>query len=172
MHTKVQSFRMIIYIQEFDKYDDNGKLLCRNTKCSNYPILPYKKYCSKKCNREFRHWYYHNFFWERVRSDIFKRDKYACKLCKRKFLHTYRRGGFARCKNLECDHIIPKSLYEQLGYKYDTLENKIKVTLEFFHNRNNLRTLCHDCHKQVTSSYLRNKLKGRRLLENVSHIDL
>lgn len=168
MRAKLQkSFKMIVYIQEFDKYDDNGKLLCRNTKCSNYPILPYKKYCSKKCNLEFRRWYYHNFFWERIRSDIFKRDKYTCQICKRKFLHSYRRS-FARCKYLECDHVIPRSLYEQLGYKYDTLENKINVTLEFFHNRNNLRTLCHDCHKQVTSRYLRNKSRkeGGRLLED------
>jgi 5-methylcytosine-specific restriction endonuclease McrA len=168
MRAKLQkSFKMIVYIQEFDKYDDNGKLLCRNTKCSNYPILPYKKYCSKKCNLEFRRWYYHNFFWERIRSDIFKRDKYTCQICKKKFLHNYRRS-FARCKYLECDHVIPRSLYEQLGYKYDTLENKINVTLEFFHNRNNLRTLCHDCHKQVTSRYLRNKSRkeGGRLLED------
>src|SRR5918996_72997 len=147
--------KMIVYIQEFDKFDNNGKLLCRNTKCTNHPVLPYKKYCSKKCNQEFRRWYYHNFFWERVRSDIFKRDKYTWK--------------FVKSSNLECDHIIPRSLYQQLGYKYDTLENKIRVTLEFFHNHSNLRTLCTDCHKQVTSMYLSNKFKkeGKRvLLEN------
>ena len=40
------------------------------------------------------------------------------------------------------------------GYKFDTLENKIRATLEFFHNHNNLRTLCHDCHRSVTSKYL------------------
>ena len=46
-----------------------------------------------------------------------------------------------------------------MGYKYDTLENKIRVTLEFFHNHSNLRTVCRDCHKQVTSMYLSNKFK-------------
>src|SRR5918997_1547595 len=76
--------------------------------------------------QEFRRWYYHNFFWERVRSDIFKRDKYTCQLCKRKFQYRYRRK-FVRSANLECDHIIPRSMYQQMGYKYDTLENKIKV---------------------------------------------
>jgi hypothetical protein len=50
-------------------------------------------------------------------------------------------------------------LYQQLGYKYDTLENKIKVTIEFFHNHSNLRTVCRDCHKQVTSTFLSNKFK-------------
>lgn len=160
--------KMIVYIQEFDKFDDSGKLLCRNTKCNNHPVLPYKKYCSKKCNQEFRRWYYHNFFWERVRSDIFKRDRYTCQLCNRRFLYKYRRK-FVKSSNLECDHIVPKSLYQKLGYKYDTLENKIRVTLEFFHNHGNLRTVCRDCHKQVTSMYLSNKFKkeGKRvLLEN------
>jgi 5-methylcytosine-specific restriction endonuclease McrA len=156
-----KTIKKIVYIQEFDKYDNNGKLLCRNISCNKYPQPPYKKYCSRKCNKEFRHWYYHNFFWERIRSDIFKRDNYTCQICERKFAYFYRRK-FARSKNLECDHIIPRSLYEQLGYKYDTLENKIKTTLEFFHNHNNLRTLCQDCHKEVTSKYLRNKCQVKK----------
>ena len=153
---------MIVYIEEFDKYDSKGKLLCRNTHCNDYPKSPYRKYCSKKCNKDFRHWYYHNFYWERVRSDIFKRDRYTCQICKRAFPYTYRRR-FARSKKLECDHIIPKSLYGQQGYKYDTLENKIKATLEFFHNHKNLRTLCSDCHKQVTAKYLSDKFKVKEL---------
>jgi 5-methylcytosine-specific restriction endonuclease McrA len=62
---------------------------------------------------------------------------------------------------LECDHIVPRSLYQQLGYKFDTLDNKIKTTLEFFHNQNNLRTLCTECHKQVTGIYLRGRTKSR-----------
>ena len=150
--------KMIVYIREFDKHDDNGKLLCRNTKCTNHPVLPYKKYCSKKCNQEFRRWYYHNFFWDRVRSDIFRRDEYTCQICKRAYRYNYRRK-FVRSANLECDHIIPRSMYQRLGYKYDTLENKIKVTVEFFHNHNNLRTVCRECHKQVTSTFLSNRLK-------------
>jgi 5-methylcytosine-specific restriction endonuclease McrA len=128
--------KMIVYIQEFDKYDNSGKLLCRNTNCTNHPVLPYKKYC----------------------SDIFRRDGYTCQICKKEFLYKYRRK-FVRSANLECDHIIPRSSYQQLGYKYDTLENKIKVTIEFFHNHSNLRTVCRDCHKQVTSTFLSNKFK-------------
>ena len=77
---------------------------------------------------------------------------------RRSFFYKYRRK-FVRSANLECDHIIPRSLYQQLGYKYDTLENKIKVTIEFFHNHSNLRTVCRDCHKQVTSTFLSNKFK-------------
>ena len=148
-----KALKLIVYIQEFDKYDSYGMLLCRNTNCNNYPKLPYKKYCSKNCNKDFQRWYYHNFYWERVRSNIFKRDNYTCQICKRKYAYTYRRK-FARSKKLECDHIIPRSLYERYGYKYDTLENKIKTTLEFLHSHNNLRTVCYDCHKHVTSEYL------------------
>ena len=62
-----KTIKKIVYIQEFDKYDNHGKLLCRNISCNKYPQPPYKKYCSRKCNKEFRHWYYHNFFWERIR---------------------------------------------------------------------------------------------------------
>ena len=81
--------------------------------------------------------------------------------------YRYRRR-FARSKKLECDHIVPRSLYEQSGYKFDTLENKIRATLEFFHNHNNLRTLCHDCHRSVTSRYLSIKF---RALTQVSRDD-
>jgi 5-methylcytosine-specific restriction endonuclease McrA len=155
--------RKIVYIKEFDKRDIDGSLLCRNIGCENHPRSPYRKYCSKKCNKEFRHWYYHNFYWERVRSDIFKRDNYTCQICTRSYPYRYHRR-FARSKKLECDHIIPRSLYEQNGYKFDTLENKIKTTLEFFHNHNNLRTLCRDCHKRVTSKYLSIKLSIPRTM--------
>jgi 5-methylcytosine-specific restriction endonuclease McrA len=45
----------------------------------------------------------------------------------------------------------------KLGYKFDSLENKVKTITEFLHNHNNLRTLCKDCHKGVTKEFLRNK---------------
>lgn len=160
INTVNKTLKRIVYIREFDKYDNNGKLLCRNIQCTKYPQPPYKKYCSKECNKGFVHWYYHNFYWDRVRSNVFKRDNYTCQICKRKCRYVYRRK-FARSNKLECDHIVPRSLYQQLGYKFDTLDNKIKTTLEFFHNQNNLRTLCNECHKQVTGIYLRGKTKSR-----------
>jgi 5-methylcytosine-specific restriction endonuclease McrA len=156
VNKSARSQKFIVYIQEFDKYDGHGKILCRNPSCNNYPKLPYRKYCSKECNEEFEHWYYHNFYWDRIRSDIFKRDNYSCQICKRRFPYTYRRR-FARSDKLECDHIIPKSLYKRLGYQFDTLENKISAILEFFHNPDNLRTLCHTCHKSVTAKYITTK---------------
>ena len=150
------SSKKIVYIEEFDKRDIEGNLLCRNIGCVNHPELPYRRYCSKKCNREFRRWYYNNFYWDNIRLKIFKRDKYTCQICKIDYSYR-RRRWFNRHRNLECDHIVPKSLFEQRGYKFDTLENKVKATLEFFHNPSNLRTLCYHCHRRVTAGYLRAK---------------
>ncbi len=148
------SSRNFVYIGEFDKYDNKGNVMCRNTGCMNLIRSPFRRYCSKKCNKEFERWYYHNFYWQRVRSDIFRRDDYTCQLCKTKFPYTYRRK-FARSGKLECDHIIPRSHYKQLGYRFDTLDEKIRTVTEFFHNHDNLRTLCKECHKQITVDYLK-----------------
>jgi hypothetical protein len=32
-----KALKLIVYIQEFDKYDSYDMLLCRNTNCNNYP---------------------------------------------------------------------------------------------------------------------------------------
>ena len=114
---------------------------------------PFRKYCSRECNKQFEKWYYHNFYWDRVRSDIFKRDNYTCQICRKNIpIHIEK---FVRSRRLECDHIIPRSLYKKLGYRFDSLENKIKMITEFLHNHNNLRTLCNECHKRVTKEFLR-----------------
>lgn len=148
------SSRNIVYIREFDKFDSMGNTICRNTGCQNLIKYPFRKYCSKECNKQFEKWYYHNFYWDRVRSDIFKRDNYTCQICRKKYPYTYRKK-FARSYRLECDHITPRSLYKKLGYRFDSLDNKIKTITEFLHSHDNLRTLCKECHKKVTKKYLR-----------------
>lgn len=149
----------IVYIEEFDKYDNKGNWFCRNIICEKYVCPPFKRYCSKKCSTEFTQWYYNNFFWSKVRSSIFKRDKYTCQNCNLKSPYRIRKKN--KLLRLECDHIIPKSLYVQYGYSYDTLDNKIKTTLQFFHNHDNLRTLCFSCHKQKTILYMRSCKKAK-----------
>ncbi len=140
--------RFIVYIGEFDKYDENGDALCRNANCINKVNKPYRKYCSKKCNKEFSRWYLTNFYWSRVRSNVLKRDNFTCQLCG---IKLQKRKRYNKTQNwLECDHIVPKSYYLHLGYRFDTLENKVKTMLEFIHNKDNLRTVCYNCHKQVT----------------------
>ncbi|HEY7228711.1 MAG TPA: hypothetical protein VH481_11385, partial [Nitrososphaeraceae archaeon] len=66
----------------------------------------------------------------------------------------------ARSRGLECDHIVPRSLYKKLGYKFDSLENKVKTITEFLHNHNNLRTLCKGCHKKVTKEFLHSNVNA------------
>jgi 5-methylcytosine-specific restriction endonuclease McrA len=90
------------------------------------------------------------------KRDIEGNYKYTCQICKIDYSYR-RRRWFNRHRNLECDHIVPKSLFEQRGYKFDTLENNVKATIEFFHNPSNLRTLCYHCHRRVTAGYLRAK---------------
>ena len=151
------SSKDIVYIREFDKFDSTGNTICRNTGCQNLIKYPFRKYCSKECNKQFEKWYYHNFYWDRVRSDIFKRDNFTCQICRKKYPYTFRRK-FARSRGLECDHIVPRSLYKKLGYRFDSLENKVKTITEFLHNHDNLRTLCNECHKRVTKQYLCGKV--------------
>jgi 5-methylcytosine-specific restriction endonuclease McrA len=155
--------RLIIYINEFDKFDEEGNQKCRNNDCKNLVCKPFRKYCCKKCSVEFTRWYNRNFYWRNIRNYILKRDNYTCQICGLKL--NKRKRHNKKIENwLECDHIIPKSYYTFLGYNFDTLENKIKTVLEFLHNENNLRTLCYKCHKEVTV----NNFKSKSLLIDIN----
>lgn len=79
-------------------------------------------YCSDKCNMEF--YKKHVTDWGVIREEVFKRDKYTCQDCGRKIEYI---------SDLECDHIIPISLG---GAEFD---------------KDNLQTLCSDCHKKKTA---------------------
>jgi 5-methylcytosine-specific restriction endonuclease McrA len=147
---------LVVYINEFDRIDEEGKQKCRNNDCENLICKPFRKYCSRKCSKEFTKWYNKNFYWRNIRNSVLKRDNYTCQICGLK-LNKKKRLNKKIENWLECDHIIPKSYYTFLGYNFDTLENKIRTVLEFFHNENNLRTLCYKCHKQVTISNLKTK---------------
>jgi 5-methylcytosine-specific restriction endonuclease McrA len=148
--------KFIVYINEFDKYDENNEPICRNLDCNRRVCKPFRKYCSKKCNRDFSKWYNSNFYWSKVRNSVLKRDNFTCQICEIK-LHKKKRYNKVMKNWLECDHIIPKSYYYNFGYRFDTLENKIKTILEFYHNKDNLRTLCYKCHKEVTIKHKKTK---------------
>ena len=150
------SSKNIVYIGEFDKYDITGKARCRNTGCNNLIRPPFRKYCSKKCNKEFNKWYNSNFYWRKVRNSVLKRDDFTCQICGIKLLKKKRFNKTIH-NWLECDHLVPKSLYYSLGYKFDSLENKVKTVMEFFHNKDNLRTLCYLCHKEITIAHRKQK---------------
>ncbi|MDF0682001.1 MAG: HNH endonuclease signature motif containing protein [Candidatus Nitrosocosmicus sp.] len=155
--------KLIVYINEFDRLDEEGKQICRNNNCENFVCKPFRKYCSRKCSAEFTRWYNKNFYWRNIRNSILKRDNYTCQICGLK-LNKKKRHNKKIENWLECDHIIPKSYYTFLGYSFDTLENKVKTVLEFLHNDKNLRTLCYKCHKGVTL----NNFKAKALLININ----
>jgi hypothetical protein len=127
--------KFIVYINEFDKYDENNEPICRNLNCNRRVCKPFRKYCS---------------------NSVLKRDNFTCQICEIK-LHKKKRYNKVMKNWLECDHIIPKSYYYNFGYRFDTLENKIKTILEFYHNKDNLRTLCYKCHKEVTIKHKKTK---------------
>jgi len=155
--------KLVVYINEFDRLDEEGNQKCRNNNCEKFVCKPFRKYCSRKCSVEFTRWYNKNFYWRNIRNSILKRDNYTCQICGLK-LNKKKRHNKKIENWLECDHIIPKSYYTFLGYNFDTLENKVKTVLEFLHNDKNLRTLCYKCHKEVTS----NNFKTKALLTNVN----
>ncbi|ALI36809.1 hypothetical protein NMY3_02618 [Candidatus Nitrosocosmicus oleophilus] len=155
--------RLVVYINEFDRLDEEGNQKCRNNNCEKFVCKPFRKYCSRKCSVEFTRWYNKNFYWRNIRNSILKRDNYTCQICGLK-LNKKKRHNKKIENWLECDHIIPKSYYTFLGYNFDTLENKVKTVLEFLHNDKNLRTLCYKCHKEVTL----NNFKTKALLINVN----
>ena len=62
---KDKTEKFIVYINEFDKFDEKNEPICRNIDCKNKVCKPYRKYCSKKCNKEFSRWYNSNFYWRR-----------------------------------------------------------------------------------------------------------
>lgn len=153
---KDKTEKFIVYINEFDKYNEKKEPICRNNNCNLKVTKPFRKYCSKKCSKEFSKWYNSNFYWSRIRNSVLKRDNYTCQICGIR-LHKRKRYNKKIQNWLECDHLIPKSNYYNFGYRFDTLENKIKTIIEFFHNKDNLRTLCYRCHKQVTIDYRKTK---------------
>ncbi len=155
-NTEGKNEKFIVYINEFDKYDENSEPICRNINCTNRVCKPFRKYCSKRCNKDFSKWYNSNFYWSKVRNSVLKRDNFTCQICEIK-LHKKKRYNKVKKNWLECDHIIPKSYYYNFGYRFDTLENKIKTILEFHHNKDNLRTLCYKCHKEVTINHKKQK---------------
>jgi len=63
-----------------------------------------------------------NNSWFFVRKDVLRRDKYTCCICKQRM----------RKKFLDVDHIIPVQMGGQLF------------------DKDNLRTLCKECHKSKT----------------------
>ena len=94
--------------------------------------------CDKKVAKNRRHYcseecmdeFNRNNSWFWIRKDVLRRDRYTCSICKTRL----------KKKFLDVDHIIPVQIGGQLF------------------DKNNLRTLCKECHK-AKSDLDRNALK-------------
>ena len=151
--TSQKNPKLIVYINEFARYDSQGELLCRNRSCENYPKFPYKNIVRKNVIRTF---------------DVGTITIFIGTVCDLIYLSvitivvrfeetvSLAVEGEADLRDLQGWNAttLSKSLFKQLGYKFDTFENKVSATLDFLHNHNNLRTLCHSCHREVTYRYL------------------
>lgn len=71
------------------------------------------------CSKSCMDEFNRNNSWYFVRKDVLKRDRYKCSICKKRFRKAF----------LDVDHIIPVRIG---GNPYQ---------------KNNLRTLCKECHK-------------------------
>jgi len=88
--------------------------------CEKIVATNRRHYCSKECMDEFNR--NNSWFW--VRKDVLRRDRYTCQICKQRL----------RKKFLDVDHIIPIRMSDSMNV----------------YNKDNLRTLCKECHKAKT----------------------
>ena len=75
------------------------------------------------CSKECMEEFNRNNTWFFVRKDVLRRDHYRCSICKKRF----------RKKDLDVDHIIP-----------------MRTGIDPF-DKENLRTLCKECHRLKTA---------------------
>jgi 5-methylcytosine-specific restriction endonuclease McrA len=75
------------------------------------------------CSDECMNTFVRSNYWFYVRKDVLKRDKYRCSICNQRL---------RKCE-LDVDHIIPVQMGGQLL------------------DKNNLRTLCRQCHRAKSS---------------------
>ena len=74
------------------------------------------------CSKECMDEFNRNNSWFWIRKDVLRRDRWTCRICKTRL----------KKKFLDVDHIIPLQMGGQLL------------------DKNNLRTLCKECHKAKT----------------------
>lgn len=93
--------------------------------CANELPARRRRWCSDACAQKFQinHW------WPSARRSVRRRDRYACRRCGRKRRDKIR---------LEVNHIEP------------ALGRHSEVSCA--HHLTNLETLCHECHRGVTSA--------------------
>ena len=103
-----------------------------NKLCRNCET-PVSKNRRHYCSEECMNEFNRNNSWFFIRKDILRRDRYSCSICKKRLKKAF----------LDVDHIIPV----QMGGK--------------LFDKNNLRTLCKECHRaksKLDSDALKDKI--------------
>jgi len=90
---------------------------------------------SPYCSRRCQWKFHGHYFWDSARSYVLLRDRYTCQIC----------HGRRRARELDVDHIVEIAAGG--------------AALEY----SNLQTVCRDCHRAKTVSFLR----GRRTLDPI-----
>ena len=106
-----------------NRHNNKGKCV----ECGKKLVGRQQLYCSGKCESIFYN--KHVKVWSIFREKIFRRDNYICQECGI-IVHL---GSNPLETRAECDHILAISLGGS------------------FWDEDNLRTLCHECHKKKTA---------------------
>jgi len=136
--------RVKIDYQLWNHRDKLGRPRCRY--CGRLLIRNQRAYCSSLCYAKFER----AINWVSVRHEVWSRDNQVCLRCgKLVFLH-------GKAPIAEVHHIIPvimlKRLAEEALAYFDTSDPIIlervyqKILVILYLDRNNLRTLCAECH--------------------------
>jgi 5-methylcytosine-specific restriction endonuclease McrA len=97
---------------------------------------PLSSHRTPYCSRKCQWKFHGHYFWDSARSYVMLRDRYTCQIC----------HGRRRARQLDVDHIVEIAAGG--------------AALEY----SNLQTVCRDCHRVKTLSFLR----GRRTLDRIS----
>jgi len=138
-------------------YDEKEKLRMSSKKgfcwiCGKKLKGKRKQYCSDECFKKWFKQFNPPFFWNDIKTEIFKRDNYTCKKCGRtekQLEEWYKTSIKYHNKKIICDHIIPIALG---GDERDL---------------NNLQTLCVDCNMIKTSEDIKKIAELRREIKGI-----
>ena len=99
----------------------------------------FDKYQRKYCSSKHSAWYYYHMTpnWNHTSYQVLERDRHTCVLC-----------GFSKRGKMEVDHIVALCNGGDMW------------------NKDNLRTLCHECHRDKTREE-RHEQKRKRLKQEV-----
>lgn len=173
------SLRYVPDYSMFDRRDPStGRYRCRN--CGKPSVPPKIFYCSDECRRNFGRC----ISWEVTRREVWERDRRKCRICQGE-VNLYDDGWIERpdgrwrratdeerkenSKKLgyECHHIVEIPRLRYLAWKAvidledrEPRSKRYTIAYTFLYlDKENLLTLCLECHKKVHKSRWKKRRK-------------